>query len=261
MSTIVTREGKGSALTYAEVDGNFTNLNADKVEKSGADPVVISVNSSLNALRITQTGTGNALVVEDSSNPDSTPFVINTNGNVGIGTTSPTAKLSVSGSITATGDITTGLGTVTAYYLNSSTLNGKFIFKGSVTLINTDTQVDIDLSAFLPGDTKSTAQFDFRVVGTYVSDPAAATPTVARVAKSWQQVVTYTGTTYSILGAALYGTSYASDSTNFPVGAVNATRILTVANTTGLVLRLVNRTSPATTSNTTFQYHVEQMNA
>jgi len=30
MSTIVTRAGKGSPLTHAEVDANFTNLNADK---------------------------------------------------------------------------------------------------------------------------------------------------------------------------------------------------------------------------------------
>jgi len=35
MSTIVTRAGKGSPLTNTEVDSNFTNLNTDKVEKSG----------------------------------------------------------------------------------------------------------------------------------------------------------------------------------------------------------------------------------
>jgi len=33
MTTIVTRAGKGSALTFNEVDGNFTNLNTDKIEK------------------------------------------------------------------------------------------------------------------------------------------------------------------------------------------------------------------------------------
>ena len=36
MSTIVTRAGKGSPLTNTEVDNNFTNLNTDKVEKSGS---------------------------------------------------------------------------------------------------------------------------------------------------------------------------------------------------------------------------------
>lgn len=34
MSTIVTRTGKGSSLTYAEADANFTNLNTDKWEDS-----------------------------------------------------------------------------------------------------------------------------------------------------------------------------------------------------------------------------------
>jgi len=37
---------------------------------------VISVNTSTNALRITQTGSGNALLVEDDTNPDSSAFVI-----------------------------------------------------------------------------------------------------------------------------------------------------------------------------------------
>jgi len=55
----------------------------------------ISVNSSTDALRITQTGTGNALVVEDETNPDSSPFVIKGGGYgwVGIGTTNPREEL------------------------------------------------------------------------------------------------------------------------------------------------------------------------
>lgn len=35
MATIVTRLTKGSALTFQEGDNNFTNLNTDKLEKSG----------------------------------------------------------------------------------------------------------------------------------------------------------------------------------------------------------------------------------
>jgi hypothetical protein len=35
MSTIVTRAGKGSALTWTEGDANFNNLNTDKLEKTG----------------------------------------------------------------------------------------------------------------------------------------------------------------------------------------------------------------------------------
>ena len=42
----------------------------------------VVANTATDALRITQTGAGNALVVEDSANPDSTPFVVNTQGRV-----------------------------------------------------------------------------------------------------------------------------------------------------------------------------------
>jgi hypothetical protein len=44
--------------------------------------VNISANTAEDALRVTQTGTGNALVVEDSANPDNNPFVIDANGRV-----------------------------------------------------------------------------------------------------------------------------------------------------------------------------------
>ena len=37
MATIVTRTGKGSALTFAEGDANFTNLNTDKLENISED--------------------------------------------------------------------------------------------------------------------------------------------------------------------------------------------------------------------------------
>jgi hypothetical protein len=36
MSTIVTRAGKGSQLSWNEVDNNFTNLNTDKIQSSNA---------------------------------------------------------------------------------------------------------------------------------------------------------------------------------------------------------------------------------
>ena len=54
--------------------------------------VVITSNSSSNALRITQTGSGNALVVEDSTNPDATPFVVTADGTVAVGATSGTGS-------------------------------------------------------------------------------------------------------------------------------------------------------------------------
>lgn len=47
MSTITTRSGKGSALTHAEVDANFTNLNSDKVETSAIGSSVQAYDSNL----------------------------------------------------------------------------------------------------------------------------------------------------------------------------------------------------------------------
>jgi hypothetical protein len=51
--------------------------------------------TSQDAVRITQTGAGNALVVEDEANPDSTPFVVTSTGSVGVGTSSPVSALHV----------------------------------------------------------------------------------------------------------------------------------------------------------------------
>jgi hypothetical protein len=96
--------GPASATDNAIVrfDGTSGKLVQDSAVTIADDgATVISANSTTNALRITQTGTGNALVVEDSSNPDSTPFVVNTSGNVGIGITSPTVALDVLGTIEA----------------------------------------------------------------------------------------------------------------------------------------------------------------
>ena len=52
-------------------------------------------------VRITQTGTGNALIVEDSTNPDASPFVVTGIGSVGVGTNAPINTLDVHGTIRA----------------------------------------------------------------------------------------------------------------------------------------------------------------
>ena len=78
----------GNAAIKDSAGNNVISESAGVVTVN-ADAAVISGSSTGDLVRITQTGTGNALVVEDSANPDSTPFVVNSSGNVGIGTSSP----------------------------------------------------------------------------------------------------------------------------------------------------------------------------
>ena len=96
--------------------------------------ISITASSSGDLLRLTQTGTGNALFVEDETTPNSTPFVINNAGSVGVGTTLPLAKLHVVGSILTSGlnasigysngsggSVTQSTSKTTSVTLNSST--------------------------------------------------------------------------------------------------------------------------------------------
>jgi hypothetical protein len=89
-TTILSSSNGGSVVTFgAGTKDVFISLPASKTNVED-QPNLIEVNSSSAALLITQTGAGNALVVEDSANPDSTPFVVNASGQVLIGrTTAP----------------------------------------------------------------------------------------------------------------------------------------------------------------------------
>jgi len=69
---------------------------------SGVSPaltgnVTIETASSSPALKITQTGTGLALRVQDEADPDSTPTVVDNQGRLGVGTASPSEKVDISG--------------------------------------------------------------------------------------------------------------------------------------------------------------------
>jgi hypothetical protein len=94
------------AGTTTMVFADGTNVASSLTAFSGN--LVVSANSSSPALRVTQTGSGNSILVEDSANPDATPFVVTATGDVGIGTTSPTNLLSVAGNANITGNTTLG---------------------------------------------------------------------------------------------------------------------------------------------------------
>jgi len=94
----------------------FKSSNTDHVYLTSAGNVGIGISlpaaklniqdsSAGDVVRITQSGAGVPLRVEDETT-DTTPFIIDTAGNVGIGTPTPAVKLDVIGAITSTAQIT-----------------------------------------------------------------------------------------------------------------------------------------------------------
>jgi hypothetical protein len=72
--------------------------------------VINTTSSSTAALRVTQLGTANAIEVEDSTTPDSTRFVVDANGKVGIGVapdTSAALKVDTNGIMFGNGSLQT----------------------------------------------------------------------------------------------------------------------------------------------------------
>jgi hypothetical protein len=68
--------------------GRYNFFAANTADNFFGGPIQVSTSSTSAALRITQTGSGNALVVEDEANPDATPFVVAADGRVVAGYTS-----------------------------------------------------------------------------------------------------------------------------------------------------------------------------
>ena len=109
-----TNVGIGTTSPSAKLDINAST--------GGTIGVRISGNSSSDMLRITQTGSGNAILVEDSSNPDSTPFVVTSGGTIGVGITTPDSLLHVhngsAGSVSPIGGTTMTIENNSTNYLS-----------------------------------------------------------------------------------------------------------------------------------------------
>lgn len=95
----------GSTYKFRLTDANGTEIwTVDNIAapSTALSPVfdsnvTISADTSGPALLITQIGGGAAIRVQDSTDPDASPFVVDTFGNVGIGTSSPANALDVAG--------------------------------------------------------------------------------------------------------------------------------------------------------------------
>jgi hypothetical protein len=73
-------------LTYRTGGINYNLAVLNQFNTFTGQMVINTTSSSTAALRVTQLGTANAIEVEDSTSPDSTRFVVDQHGNVGIGT-------------------------------------------------------------------------------------------------------------------------------------------------------------------------------
>jgi hypothetical protein len=68
MTTIVTRAGKGTTLTFTEVDNNFTNLNTDKLENVVQDTTPqLGGNLDVNGQSIVSDSNGNISITPNGT--------------------------------------------------------------------------------------------------------------------------------------------------------------------------------------------------
>jgi hypothetical protein len=116
----------GTTLNYRDGQGTWRIVASRNLSNQFTSPQIVQTPAGTiaAALRVTQLGTGNALVVEDGSsqNPDTDAFVIDASGNVGVGVNSTTftatSKVEVIGNIKAT---TLSTGTGPTFSINSTT--------------------------------------------------------------------------------------------------------------------------------------------
>jgi hypothetical protein len=112
---------------------------------------LFSGNTSTDLLRVTQTGSGNAFVVEDDTNPDSSPFVITSDGKVGIGLTTPTQRLLVRENTSGETRIdvsnqSTASGVSTSAYFLAGTTGNRYMSMGNYGPNATGTYIGLNKS-------------------------------------------------------------------------------------------------------------------
>ena len=90
-------DGEGNVGINTDTPNSTLTVNGS-ISSTGSS--TITVNSTLPALLVQQYGTGSAFRVDDTVN-DTTPFVIDSSGKIGVGTTTPNALLTVKGSLSA----------------------------------------------------------------------------------------------------------------------------------------------------------------
>jgi hypothetical protein len=145
----------GSRLAYKSNSSVYT-LALTNTPNTFTTTQSIDLSSNTVALRITQKGNGEAIRVEDDITPDSTAFIVGSDGTVGIGLNSLSgidAKLTVVGNISATGIISASATNIKVNVVNDST-NRIFTDNDNNKVIHIDTTTT-SLCAIFPSSLSS----------------------------------------------------------------------------------------------------------
>jgi hypothetical protein len=205
----------GGAYVSGNLGVGVTNPGAtlNVVPTSTGIAGLFSGTTSSDMVRITQLGTGNALVVEDETNPDTSSFVIANDGKVGIGITNPGHKLVISGGLVGTSQVrfvNSGSGDL---YINHSNLVSSLQAAANIQLAlgsNNVEVVRINTSGFVGIGTTNptsalTVQGDVRVSGVVTATEFSGNASSATYATT-AGIATY-ATTAGVSTNATYATS------------------------------------------------------
>lgn len=184
--------------------------------------VTISTDSAGPALKITQTGTGDVLRVQDSADPDSTPFVINASGYVGLGTVAPAEALDIDNNGKIQFSASGTARTIISADATNSTIDVKddrnFVLKTNATTILTGNDADITTTVpvVLPGLPTTSLQAATKSYVDQVTPPGALMAYAASTAPTGWLLCdgsAVSRTTYAALFAAISTTWGAGNGT------------------------------------------------
>ena len=207
--------------------------------------VTIDSDSAGPALKITQTGTGPVLRVQDSVDPDVTPFIIDSSGQVGLGTQSPSTALDVNDGVIQLSSSGTSRTTISAdasnSTINSPGTRGLLLATGGTTRVTISSAGVVTfsgavvLSGGVSGNTTVTGTLTSTSTLTVSSGGAAITgnSTVTGTLNATSTLTAQNGLTVSAGGAGITGTLTANSGVSVPSGGVNVTGTVTATTFTG----------------------------
>lgn len=141
----------------ADTWGAKINTNYDALDNllNGTTPLVglgITASSAGNALRVTQTGAGNALLIEDAASVDNSPFMINSSGQVSVGSTTILSTAGSQHGLQVVGTASAAFALLARFNATNTAASILRFFRSKAASLNTNTTV-------VEGDALGTIEF------------------------------------------------------------------------------------------------------